>query len=249
VRGLRRLVARGEPASAVPPAPEEAAEPLLSRILRRARDVLILVALIAATRYLSRFDFVQSGRIQEIIQRLGAAAPLAFVSLCVVTTITYVPPTLPIGLGSIAFGPVRGGALSLVGISLGACAAYLLGRHAAARLITRLQGRRAEAIGAWIARSNSFACMVSLRLIVFCDPTFNYLTGATRRITPRVYALGTFLGLIPRTFMISYFFDLFMKSTMRDLLTNPLVLAFPLVRVAGVLLLTVLIKRPAREIV
>ena len=249
MRGLRRLVARGKPASAVPPAPKEAAEPRLSRILRRARDVLILVALIAAARYLSRLDFVQSGRIQEIIQGLGAAAPLAFVSLCVVTTITYVPPTLAIGLGSIAFGDLRGGALSLVGISLGACAAYLLGRHAVARLFTRLQGRRAEVIGAWIARSNSLACMVSLRLVVFCDPTFNYLTGATRRITPRVYALGTFLGLIPRTFMISYFFDLFMKSTMRDLLTNPLVLAFPLVRVAGVLLLTVLIKRPAREIV
>ena len=224
-------------------------EPRRSRILRRARDVLILVALIAAARYLSRFDFLQSGHIHELIQGLGAAAPLAFVSLCVVTTITFVPPTLPIGLGSIAFGHARGGALSLVGISLGACVAYLLGRHGATRLITRLQGRRAEAIGAWIARSNSFTCMVCLRLIVFCDPTFNYLTGATRRITPRVYVLGTFLGLIPRTFMISYFFDLFMSSTLRDLLTNPLVLAFPLVRVTGVLLLAVLIKRPARELV
>jgi len=240
---------RGRPDPAAPPKQGHVTEPRLSKILRRARDVLILVALIAAARYLSRSGFLQSGRIQEILQSLGAAAPLAFVSLCVVTTIMFVPPTLSIGLGSIAFGHARGGALSLVGISLGACAAYLLGRHAAARLGTRLQGRRAAAIGAWTARANSFACMVSLRLIVFCDPTFNYLTGATRRITPRVYALGTFLGLIPRTFMISYFFELFMSSTLRDVLTNPLVLAFPLVRVAGVLLLTVLIARPARELV
>jgi uncharacterized membrane protein YdjX (TVP38/TMEM64 family) len=242
-------VASIKPASAIPSEPEHVTEPRLRRLLRRTRDVLILGALLVAARYVSHLDFFQSGRIQETIEGLGAAAPLAFVSLCVLTTIAYVPPTLPIGLGSIAFGHGRGGTLSLVGISLGACAAYLLGRHAGAWLISRLQGRRAELIGAWIAKSNNLACMVSLRLIVFCDPTFNYLTGATRRITPRVYAIGTVLGLVPRTFMISYFFDLFMKSTMRELLTNPLVLAFPLVRVAGVVLLTILLKRPARDIV
>jgi uncharacterized membrane protein YdjX (TVP38/TMEM64 family) len=248
VRGLRRLVARGKAASAPPP-PGSAAGSRLSTILRRGRDVLIIVGLVVAMRSLSHLDFLQSGRLQEIIQGLGAAGPLAFVSLCVVTTITFIPPLLPIGFGSIAFGHGRGGALSLVGISLGACAAYLLGRHAGAGFVSRLQGRRAELIGRWIARTDTFACMVSLRLVVFCDPTFNYLTGATRRITPRVYALGTFLGLVPRTFMLSYFFDLFMKSSLRDALTNPVVLAFPLVRVAGVLLFAVLIKRPARDIV
>ncbi len=128
MRGLRRLLARGKSASAVPPAPEGAAEPRLWRILPRAKDVLILVALFAAVSYLSRFDFFQGGRIQEIIQGLGAVAPLAFVLLCVVTTITYVPATLPIGLGSIAFGHMHGGALSLLGISVWAGAAYLLGR-------------------------------------------------------------------------------------------------------------------------
>jgi uncharacterized membrane protein YdjX (TVP38/TMEM64 family) len=91
--------------------------------------------------------------------------------------------------------------------------------------------------------------MLCLRLIFFCDPTFNYLSGTAQRMTPRVYAAGTFLGLLPRTFMISYFFELFTKATLRETLTNPIVLSFPLVRVAGALLLAVLVKTRAREVV
>ena len=249
MRGLQRSVAHEEKSSAAALGEEGGAGQRLSRFVSRGRDILILVALVGAMYYIGRLDYVRSGQIRDLLRGFGAGAPLAFVSLCVVTAIVFVPPTLPIGLGSIAFGHARGGVFSLLGLSLGACAAYLLGRHVAANLITRLQGRRAALINTWIAKSNNFPCMLSLRLIFFCDPTFNYLSGATRRITPRVYASATVLGLIPRTFMISYFFELFMQGTLRDILTNPLVLSFPLLRLAGVLLLTVLIKRPARAVV
>jgi uncharacterized membrane protein YdjX (TVP38/TMEM64 family) len=220
----------------------------LSRFIGRARDILILLAILAVMSRVGRLDFFQSGHIRDLIESFGAAAPLAFLSLCVLTTLAFLPPILPIGVASIAFGHAWGGALSLVGMASGACVAYLIGRHSVPNLVSRLKGQRFELIERWLGASNSFLCLLGLRLVFFCDPTFNYLSGTIREFTPRVYAAGTFLGLAPRTFMISYFFDLFTRSSLRETLTNPLVLSFPLVRVAGVLLLTLLIKRRPRGI-
>ena len=237
----------GEP-SAVRPTAVGWLRRRLSRFIGRAKDILILVAIVAVMSYVGRLDYFQSGRIRELIQGFGAGAPLAFVSFCAVTTVAFIPPILPIGLGSIAFGHAEGGALALVGMTAGACAAYLLGRYSAPNLVNRLRRGKFERIDTWLGTSNTFACVLCLRLIFFCDPTFNYLSGTTRRITPRVYAAGTFLGILPRIFMMSYFFELFATATLRETLTNPLVLSFPLMRVAGVVLLTVLIKTRARGV-
>jgi uncharacterized membrane protein YdjX (TVP38/TMEM64 family) len=220
----------------------------LPRLIGRAKDILILFGIVAIMNWVGRLDFFQNGQIRDLIQSFGPAAPLAFLSFCVLTTLAFIPPTLPIGLASIAFGHARGGALALVGIASGACVAYLIGRHSVPHVVTKLKGQRFALIERWLGASNSFLCLLCLRLVFFCDPTFNYLSGTIREFTPRVYAAGTLLGIAPRTFMISYFFDLFTRSSLRETLTNPLVLSFPLVRVAGVLLLTLLVKRRARGI-
>jgi len=232
----------GNPSSAARPTVAGWLRQRLSRFLGQAKDILLLVAIVAIMSYVGRLDYFQSGHLRELIQGFGAGAPLAFLSFCVLTTVAFIPPALPIGLGSIAFGHAQGGALALVGITTGACAAYFLGRYSAPKLINRLRTSRFERIDAWLSASNTFACMLCLRLIFFCNPTFNYLSGTIQQITPRVYATSTFLGLLPRTFMISYFFELFTKATLRETLTNPIVLSFLLPRVTGVLLLTLLVK-------
>jgi len=218
----------------------------LPALIGRAKDILILLGIVAIMSWVSRLDFFQNGQIRTLIQSFGAAAPLAFLFFCVLTTLTFIPAMLPIGLASIVFGHTQGGALSLVGITSGACVAYLIGRHSVPNVVNRLKGQRFALIERWLGASNSFLCLLCLRLVVFCDPTFNYLSGTIRDFTPRVYAAGTLLGIAPRTFMISYFFDLFTRASWRETLTNPLVLSFPLIRVAGVLLFTLLVKRRAR---
>ncbi len=248
LRGLGRWLAHREQPAA-PPREERGTARRIWTFISQSKDILVLIALVGAMHFIGRLHYFQSGQMQGVIQSFGVTAPLAFISLCALAVAAFVPPTLPIGIGSLAFGHARGAVFSLLGITAGACLAFLLGRHSLTTLVTRLKGRRFKSIDTWMEKPNKFPCMLSLRLIFFCDPTFNYLSGATRALTPGVYASATFLGLIPRTFMISYFFDLFLKATLRDMLTNPIVLSFPLLRLVGVLLLTVLVKHPGKQVV
>jgi uncharacterized membrane protein YdjX (TVP38/TMEM64 family) len=222
------------------------------RILKRLKwstDVLLVVALVWATRYAGQLDYVQNGHMQRVTESFGVGAPLAFISMCAVAIAAFVPPILPIGLGAVAFGKTVGAAYSLLGMTIGACLAFFLARRGAARLAERFKKGQFAKVDDWMARCNEFACMFSLRLIFFSNPVLNYVSSATR-ITLRDYTLATFVGLIPRTFMVSYFFERFVKvASVREMLTDPVLLSFPLVRVAGVVLLIALTRGAGRDVV
>ncbi len=206
------------------------------------REIIIVLGIIVAMRYLVRAESFHPEQIRGFLRGLGIIAPMAFISLCALTTPLFLPPPLFIGLGSISFGQTTGAFYSVLGMTGGACLAFLLGRYLVTTLPERFRRGRFKKLDEWIGRGNQLACMFSLRLIFFINPMVNYVSSATR-ITLRNYALGTFLGLIPRTFMIAYFFEVFMKHySVRDVLTDPLVLAFPMLPLVGGFLLMALTR-------
>lgn len=69
--------------------------------------------------------------IEQIIAKLGALAPLAFVAIYVAATVLFLPGSL-LGLaGGALFGPVRGAGWTLTGATLGATLAFLAARYMA----------------------------------------------------------------------------------------------------------------------
>ena len=78
--------------------------------------------------------------IEGAIHGLGLWAPLGHIVLFALATILFVPGTIFGLTGGALFGPLWGAVLNLTGVTLGATAAFLVARYAAADWVRRKVG-------------------------------------------------------------------------------------------------------------
>lgn len=141
----------------------------------------------------------------EQVQAMGPWGPVVLVVIYFVATVLFIPGfILTLGAG-FAFGVVRGTIAVSLGSTLGASAAWVLGRTLARGFIERrVAGNpkfRAidEAIG-----EHGFKIVLLLRLSpVFPFNLLNYALGLTR-VSFRDYLLASWIGMLPATVMIVY---------------------------------------------
>lgn len=132
----------------------------------------------------------------------GAWAPLLFVLLQAVVTITPLPRTVFTVAAGVLFGAVWGLVLAITGTSLAALAAYGLVRWVGGPLVERHAHRAGFAwVRARLDRRGLLA-MISLRLIPMVPfSALNYAAGVAKvALVP--YMVGTVLGVLPGTVMI-----------------------------------------------
>ncbi len=132
----------------------------------------------------------------------GAWAPVLFVLLQAVVTITPLPRTVFTVAAGVLFGAMWGLVLTITGTALAALAAYGLVRWVGEPLIARHAHRAGFAwVRARLDRRGLLA-MVSLRLLPMVPfSVLNYAAGAAGvRLTP--YLVGTVLGVLPGTVAI-----------------------------------------------
>jgi len=139
------------------------------------------------------------------IAGLGALAPVAFIAIYIAACVAFVPGSiLTIGAGVI-FGVVRGSIYVSIAATLGATAAFLVGRYLARGWVSaRLEGNAKfkaidEAVG-----TQGWKIVVLTRLSpVFPFNLLNYAYGLTR-VTLRDYFLASWAGMIPGTILYVY---------------------------------------------
>ena len=228
--------------------PTEEKKSLLKTVSKYLRkELLIVVATLLAIRYLASAEYLNPERLQTFLAHFGIIAPLAFISICTVAIPAFVPPLLFIGIGSVAFGKTIGAFYSLLGITIAAGLEFLLGRYSISKFAEATKKGRLKNIDQWVAKCNEILCVLSLQLIFFTHPMVNYALSVTK-VATRNYLFGTFLGIIPRTFLMSHLFFLFISiHSFHDIIVNPHLLFLPMVRGAGVLLLVVLTKGASRD--
>jgi uncharacterized membrane protein YdjX (TVP38/TMEM64 family) len=132
----------------------------------------------------------------------GAWAPVLFVLLQAVVTITPLPRTVFTVAAGVLFGALWGLVLAITGTTLAALAAYGLVRWVGGALVERHAHHPAFAwVRARLDRSGLLA-MVSLRLLPMVPfSVMNYAAGLARvRLFP--YLVGTVLGVLPGTVAI-----------------------------------------------
>jgi uncharacterized membrane protein YdjX (TVP38/TMEM64 family) len=132
----------------------------------------------------------------------GAWAPVLFVALQGVVTITPLPRTVFTVAAGVLFGALWGLVLTIAGTTLAALAAYGLVRWVGGPIVARHEHRPGFAwVRARLDRSGLLA-MVSLRLLPMVPfSLLNYAAGVARvRIVP--YLVGTVLGVLPGTVAI-----------------------------------------------
>ncbi|MFQ5864068.1 MAG: TVP38/TMEM64 family protein [bacterium] len=213
---------------------EEKKDSLLSQIL-------IFIALGILLR-LALNKPLADGTIDRFIKGLGLWAPIVFVIVFALGVVILLPPRPFIGLGAIIFGKTSGSLFSLLGLTIGACVAFLSGRYLATDLARKLKKGRFKRVDEW-AESHGVGFVFYMRLIFFGAPMLNYVVSSTT-VRFRDYFMGSVIGLVPFVVLFSYVFDVLVRAkSFSDILTDPIVFALPALRIVGALLLMLLNKK------
>jgi len=138
------------------------------------------------------------------IESLGIVGGIAFIAIYIVATVAFLPGSiLTLGAG-VVFGVLLGSIYVFIGATLGAIAAFLVGRYLARGWISKkIEGnQKFAAIDKAVAR-DGFNIVVLTRLSpVFPFNLLNYAFGITG-VSLKEYALGS-IGMIPGTVMYVY---------------------------------------------
>lgn len=117
------------------------------------------------------------------------------------------PIAVLVSVGALIFGPWPGMAYALFGMLLGATVTYGIGRWAGARLVDRwTTDGRLYAMAQAIKRRGLWAVILVRVLPVAPFIVINLAAGAFR-VRLRDFVVGSFIGLIPGTILISLFTD------------------------------------------
>lgn len=165
---------------------------------------IIIVGVITGTIFLPVKDWLI--RALEWTQGLGIWGPVFVVTFYIVACILFLPGSiLTLGAGFI-FKVVVGTITVSIGSTLGACAAFLVGRTIARNWIAAkvVKSEKFTAIDEAVAQQG-FKIVILTRLSpVFPFNMLNYAFGLTK-ISFWKYALGSWIGMLPGTVMYVYF--------------------------------------------
>lgn len=160
------------------------------------------------------------------IDSLGVVGGIAFMLVYVVATIAFLPGSiLTLGAG-VVFGVGLGAVYVFVGATVGAIAAFLVGRYLARGWVSKkIEGNQNfAAIDKAVAREGFKIVLLTRLSPVFPFNLLNYAFGVTG-VPLRDYALGS-IGMIPGTIMYVYLGSLagdLARIGLEDQPTNPTV--------------------------
>jgi uncharacterized membrane protein YdjX (TVP38/TMEM64 family) len=215
---------------------------LLRDAAKLSLDIFLLLLLLFLARFLTQ-RYLEADELQRLTQQLGFMAPVLFILVCTLVVPLFIPPLVFIGLGVLSFGSAVGAFYGLIGVTAGSCLAFVLGRYCVHKLPARFRGGRLKK---WLGRADRLICrnasltIIGLRLVFHSNAILNYMLASTS-VKMRDYLLGTLLGLMPKTFILAFIFDIVNTPvSFGELLQHPhlrLLLIFPLLRGVGILLL------------
>jgi uncharacterized membrane protein YdjX (TVP38/TMEM64 family) len=140
----------------------------------------------------------------EWIERLGVLGGLVFIALYIVATVAFLPGSvLTLGAG-VVFGVVLGAIYVFIGATLGAIAAFLIGRYWARDWIgQKIAGnQKFAAIDQAVAAEGLKIVLLTRLSPIFPFNVLNYAFGITG-VSLRDYVLGA-IGMLPGTVLYVY---------------------------------------------
>jgi uncharacterized membrane protein YdjX (TVP38/TMEM64 family) len=165
--------------------------------------VAAALAVVAAGRYLDAPALLRAAL--DWIRDLGPWGPVIFVLLYIAATVLLLPGSvLTLGAGAV-FGLVKGAALVSVAATLGATAAFVVGRYLAREWVAGKIERypRFAAIDRAVAREGWKIVGLTRLSPVFPFNLLNYAFGLTR-VSLRDYFFASWIGMMPGTVMYVY---------------------------------------------
>jgi uncharacterized membrane protein YdjX (TVP38/TMEM64 family) len=177
-----------------------------SNISSRWRWVLYaaaVVAIVVAVKYFHVQNFLKEAL--DWLGKFGPWEPVIFVAIYVVATVFLIPGSvLTLGAGAL-FGVVLGSVCVSISATLGATAAFLVGRYLARDAVARKVERneRFAAIDRAVADEGWKIVFLTRLSPVFPFTLLNYAFGLTR-VRLSHYALASWIGMMPGTVTYVY---------------------------------------------
>lgn len=164
--------------------------------------LLVLAGLFAAIKFLPVGDWLDQAL--AAIEELGPWGPVALVGIYIAACVLLVPASvLTLGAGAV-FGVLTGTIAVFVGATLGATAAFLVGRYVArSQVEQKLAGNeRFAAIDRAVGREGFKIVLLTRLSPAFPFNLLNYGYGLTG-VALKDYVLGS-IGMLPGTLMYVY---------------------------------------------
>ena len=137
----------------------------------------------------------------QSIDNLGSVGAFAFIGLYIIATVAFLPGSiLTLGAG-VVFGVVWGSLYVFIGATLGATAAFLVGRYLARNWVARKieNNKKFAAIDRAVGKEGLKIVLLTRLSPVFPFNLLNYAFGITG-VSLKDYFIGS-VGMIPGTIM------------------------------------------------
>ncbi|HUZ07426.1 MAG TPA: TVP38/TMEM64 family protein [Candidatus Paceibacterota bacterium] len=172
----------------------------------------VAIVLIAAGFYFHVQDLLKPAL--NWVGQLGPWGPVIFIAIYVVATVLFIPGSvLTLGAGAL-FGVAWGSVYVSIGSTLGATAAFLVGRYLARDAIAKkIEGNaRFVAIDKAVAKEGWKIVGLTRLSPVFPFTLLNYAFGLTK-VKLSHYVLASWIGMMPGTIMYVYIGSLAKAAT------------------------------------
>ncbi len=139
------------------------------------------------------------------VEQLGPTGPIIFILMYIAACVFFVPGSaLTLGAGAI-FGVVKGSIIVSIASTLGATAAFLVGRYIARDWVSRKieKNQKFKAIDQAVAGEGWKIVGLTRLSPVFPFSLLNYAYGLTK-VSLRDYVLASWIGMMPGTVMYVY---------------------------------------------
>jgi len=177
----------------------------LSRTIKITLLVLLALTLFVSQLYWDMESYFHPDRIQSWLENAGALAPLVYILVMALAIIVSPIPSLPLDIAAGAFfGPLLGTIYSLIGALAGAVISFTIARLLGREVIERFLGGHVNFCPECSDRLLTRVVFISRLLPVISFDVVSYGAGLTRMSISR-FALATFFGMIPLTFVYNYF--------------------------------------------
>jgi uncharacterized membrane protein YdjX (TVP38/TMEM64 family) len=140
------------------------------------------------------------------VEQSGVWGPVVLCVFYVVCCVFLVPGSIPTLAAGFLFGVLAGSLTAVIGSTVGACAAFLVGRTMARGWVARriARSRRFTEIDRMIGRHGFKVVLLSRLSPISPFVILNYLFSLTK-VSFWEYASGSLIGMIPGTVMFVYF--------------------------------------------
>jgi uncharacterized membrane protein YdjX (TVP38/TMEM64 family) len=174
----------------------------INRILGFFLIAALIAALIFAARYFNVQELLKSAL--AWIDSLGFWAPVTFIVIYILATVLFIPGSiLTLGAG-VVFGVILGSIYVFIGATLGATAAFLVGRYLARGWVSKQieNNPKFKAIYQAVAKEGLKIVLLTRLSPVFPFNLLNYSFGITQ-VSLKDYFLAS-IGMVPGTVMYVY---------------------------------------------